>query len=114
VARVVGSIDLEGALPHWIDLLPFVDRVYAEFAPPGRTFNQTFNLAIQNMLAVPVPQGDVEVVAQGGLYAYADPKLEGLSRAQKHLLRMGPRNMEIIQRWLTQMHTALKLPAIDR
>jgi len=114
VARVLGSIELGAAMSKWVEMKPLVDRVYAEFAPPGRTFEQTFNLAIQNLLAVPVPQGDVELVPQGGLYAYADPKLEGLSRAQKHLLRMGPNNIQIIQRWLTQLHTALNLPAIDR
>lgn len=114
VARVLGSIELGAALSKWVELRPLVDRVYAEFAPPGRTFEQTFSLAIQNLLAVPVPQGDVELVPQGGLYAYADPKLEGLSRAQKHLLRMGPNNMQIIQRWLAQVHTALQLPPIDR
>lgn len=114
VARVLGSIELETAMSKWVELKPLVDRVYAEFAPPGRTFDQTFSLAIQNLLAVPVPQGDVELVAQGGLYAYADPKLEGLSRAQKHLLRMGPRNMQTLQAWLSRVHTALALPPLDR
>jgi hypothetical protein len=114
VARVMGSLDVAAAASAWVELKPLVDRVYAEMAPPGRTFDQTFNLAIQHLLEVPVPQGDVEVVAKGGLYGYADPKLEGLSRAQKHLLRMGPQNMQTIQRRLTELHTHLRLPAIAR
>jgi hypothetical protein len=114
VARVMDSLDVAGARHAWVDLKPLVERVYAEIAPPGRTFAQTLNQAIQHLLAVPVPQGDVEVVPKGNLYTYADPKLEGLSQAQKHLLRMGPKNMQIVQRQLTALHTALSLPAIDR
>ncbi|MDY7231144.1 DUF3014 domain-containing protein [Hyalangium rubrum] len=114
VARVVGSLDLPGAGRAWLELKPLVDRVYAEIAPPGRTFEQTFTQAIQNLLAVPVPEGDVEVVPQGGLYAYADPKLEGLSRAQKHLLRMGPKNIQLIQGRLQALHSELRLTPIDR
>ncbi|HEX8706596.1 MAG TPA: DUF3014 domain-containing protein [Myxococcaceae bacterium] len=114
VARVLGSLDVTGVRYAWVELKPLVDRVYVEIAPPGRTFDQTLNQAIQSLLAVPVPQGDVEVVPKGGLYAFADPKLEGLNPAQKHLLRMGPQNMQIVQRRLTELHTALNLPAIDR
>lgn len=114
VARVMDSLDVKEARPAWVKLKPLVDRVYVEIAPPGRSFDQTLNQAIQHLLAVPVPQGDVEVVPKGGLYEFADPKLEGLNRAQKHLLRMGPKNMQIVQRQLTALHTALSLPAIDR
>jgi hypothetical protein len=114
VARVMGSLDVPGVARAWLELKPLVDRVYAEIAPPGRTFEQTLNQAIQHLLEVPVPQGDVEVVPKGGLYAYADPKLEGLSRAQKHLLRMGPQNAKAIQLRLQELHTSLRLPAIDR
>jgi hypothetical protein len=114
VARVLGSLNVADAGHAWLELKPLIDRVYAEIAPPGRTFDQTMNQAIQHLLAVPVPQGDVEVVPKGGLYAYADPKLEGLSQAQKHLLRMGPQNMQIIQRRLMELHSAMLLPAIDR
>jgi hypothetical protein len=114
VARVMSSLDVPGAARAWLELKPLVDRVYAEIAPPGRTFEQTLNQAIEHLLAVPVPAGDVEVVEKGGLYAYADPKLEGLSRAQKHLLRMGPRNMKAIQLRLQELHTSLRLPALER
>lgn len=114
VARVMGSLDVPGVARVWLELKPLVDRVYAELAPPGRTFEQTLNQAIEHLLAVPVPEGDVEVVPKGGLYAYAEPKLEGLSRAQKHLVRMGPRNMKAIQLRLQELHTSLRLPALDR
>jgi hypothetical protein len=54
----------------------------------------------------------VEVRAQGALYAYASPELEGLSRAQKHLLRMGPQNMQTLQAKLRELQGALGLPPV--
>ncbi len=113
VARVLGSLDVQGSARAWRELKPLADRVYAEIAPPGRTFEQTFNRAIQNLLAVPVPPEDVELVPKGALYGYAEPKLEGLSQAQKHLLRMGPRNIQVIQGRLRELHTAMGLPASE-
>ena len=44
-------------------------------------------------------------------FAFADPALEKLSPAQKHLLRMGPRNVRAIQHQLRAMAEALAPPA---
>ena len=50
--------------------------------------------AIERILAVPEPVGDlgVELVQPKVLYHYADPSLESLSDVQKQVLRMGPDN----------------------
>ncbi|MDC0707598.1 DUF3014 domain-containing protein [Stigmatella sp. ncwal1] len=110
VARVIGSLDVQKSVAAWREIKPLADRVYVEIAPPGRAFDQTLALAIQHLLDVPVPPEDVEVTERGALYVYADPQLEGLSRAQKHLLRMGPRNMQLIQSRLRELQSALGLP----
>jgi hypothetical protein len=94
----------------WKEIKPLADRVYVEIAPPGRSFEQALAQAIQHLLDVPVPSDDVEVTERGALYVYADPQWEGLSRAQKHLLRMGPRNMQLIQSRLRELQGALGLP----
>jgi hypothetical protein len=114
VARIFKSLDVDGSARVWSEMKTLIDPVYAEFAPPGRTFEQAFAKAIQHLLEVPVPEGDVEVISSGAIYKYADPRYEELSKAQKHLLRMGPANMKIIQHQLQQLNTTLKLPAISR
>jgi hypothetical protein len=114
VARVIGSLDVQKSVAAWKELKPLADRVYVEIAPPGRAFEQTLSQAIQHLLDVPVPPEDVEVTERGALYVYADPQLEGLSRAQKHLLRMGPRNMQLIQNRLRELQGALGLPTGER
>ena len=55
----------------------------------------------------------VQAWVQSGLNTYSlsyelrDPQLESLSDAQKHLLRMGPRNVETIQAKLRAIRQAL-------
>lgn len=110
VARVIGSIDVQVTARVYSELKPLIDGTYAEIAPPGQTFDKTFSRAIEHLLAVPVPQGDVALTEKGALYAFADPQLEGLSRAQKHLLRMGPKNMQTIQAKLRELRGTLNLP----
>ncbi|RKH02129.1 DUF3014 domain-containing protein [Corallococcus sp. CA053C] len=110
VARVLGSLDAAGAALVYRELKPLIDQAYREIAPPGQSFEATFGRAIQHLLAVPVPQGPVEVESKGALYVYAAPELEGLSRAQKHLLRMGPGNIRLIQAKLREVRTSLNLP----
>nr|WP_263974856.1 DUF3014 domain-containing protein [Myxococcus xanthus] len=68
--------------------------------------------AVQHLLKVPVQEGPVEVVPEGALYAYAAPEFEGLSPAQKHLLRMGPQNMQLIQAKLRELKSSLGLPPV--
>ncbi len=114
VGRVFGSLDAQSAARVYADLKPLIDGAYKEIAPPGQTFERTFSRAIQHLLAVPVPQGDVALVERGALFGYADPQIEGLSRAQKHLLRMGPKNMQAIQGKLRELQGALNLPIAGR
>ena len=49
--------------------------------------------------------------SKGGTgYRYADPSLEGLTAAQRQLLRTGPRNVTKIQSALRQLAIALGIP----
>ncbi|QSQ15585.1 DUF3014 domain-containing protein [Myxococcus landrumensis] len=112
VARVVDTFDAQVAGSMYRDLKPLIDQAHREIAPPGQAFDSTFSHAIQHLLAVPVPEGALEVRPHGGFYVYVSPELEGLSAAQKHLLRMGPQNIRLIQAKLRELQTALGLPPV--
>ncbi len=71
------------------------------------TFTEALLEAIDQMLAVPVLRGDVELVQPKVLYEYADPALEGLTDVQKQVLRMGPDNVERLQTYLRAMRAEL-------
>jgi hypothetical protein len=59
---------------------------------------------------VPVVQGEVELAPSGIVYAYVYPRLEEMSGAQKHLLRMGPANVQVIQGKLREIAGYLGIP----
>jgi len=66
--------------------------------------------AIHTLLATPVVDGEIELRPKVVTYAFADPRLEALSPAQRHFLRMGPRNVRLIQGELRALAAALGVP----
>jgi hypothetical protein len=67
---------------------------------------------IRHLLAAPpLPENARIEPAKGTNYAYSDPALEGLSAAQKQLLRMGPERARRVQERLRAFGIALGIPA---
>jgi hypothetical protein len=109
IADTLAAIDMQSCAGAYTQLKPLLDRAYREIGQPGHTFDGALARAIKRVGAVPLPKGEIEVV-QHVFYRYADPELEALPAADKHLLRMGPRNMRIVQAKLRELAAALKLP----
>lgn len=114
VAATFASLDTEGTARLYRRLRPLFREAYRELGFSEGSFHGTLARAVENLLAVPVPEGPVEVVpADEGLgWAYRDPALEALSPAQKHLLRMGPENVRRVQAKLRELAGALDLPLL--
>ena len=63
--------------------------------------------AIAALLEVPVIDTAVPLVpGQGALYDYAATRLQNLTDPQRQLLRMGPRNVRLIQKALESFRSA--------
>ncbi|RKG86320.1 DUF3014 domain-containing protein, partial [Corallococcus terminator] len=114
LARVIASLDVKAVQRVYQELKPLLDAAHAELAPPGRGLDPTLSQAIARLTRVPVPRTPVELTPRGALYVYADPNLEALGAAEKHLLRMGPDNMRKVQAKLTELATALGLPSTEQ
>ena len=109
-ADAVASLDTPGTARLYSTLKPRVEEAFAELGSPDTRFDATLERAIVVLLETPVVEGDVRLVTRGALYAYADPRLENLSPAQKQLLRTGPRNTRLIQAKLREIAGALGIP----
>ena len=110
VADVLASLDPRAAVGLYRQLQPLCEEAYRELGhPPGR-FDDVLAKAIQTLLATPVVDGEIELRPKVVTYAFADPRLEALSPAQRHLLRMGPRNVRLIQGELRALAAALGVP----
>lgn len=106
------SLDNEGAARLYHDLSPLFEEAYAELGNPD-TFEEALSKAINRLLAVPVPDGEIEVFRAIRTYRFADPELEDLTPAEKHLLRMGPENAEEVQAKLLLIKMAMALTMND-
>ncbi len=112
VAKVVGSLDVAACARVYAELKPLLDRAYAELGPKESNMEKMLAQAFARLTATPVPDHPLALVEKGVLYSYADATLEALSPATKHLLRMGPSNMRVIQAKVRELTLALKLPAV--
>ncbi len=74
-------------------------------------FDETLALAVERLLEVPVVQGRVPLNRAVVTYEWSDPELEGMDAAQRHFLRMGPRNVRMVQTKLRELALALGIPA---
>ncbi|HET7290807.1 MAG TPA: DUF3014 domain-containing protein [Vicinamibacteria bacterium] len=111
LAEAVASLDAPGCARAFRRALPLLEGAYRELGYPEGGFERALREAVAHLLETPVVAVDVAVkpVRRGNVlvYEYADPTLEALSPAQKHLLRMGPSNVERVQGTLRALVAAL-------
>ena len=107
IADVFASMDSEGCVKLYEQLKPLFQEAYRDLGYPTQDFQQTLFIAILELLKTPVVEGDILLEKKVITYMMADPQLEQLSQAQKHLLRMGPENVRKIQAKLREMALAL-------
>ena len=97
IASVIDSVNVDGAARAYARIRPLCEQAYRDLGYPDGDFDKKMSLALARLLDTPVPEGPVHLRSTSVAYQFADPDLESLSSPQKQLLRMGPRNMRIIQ-----------------
>ena len=110
VADVFASLDAAGVVRIFQELKPLFQEAYRELGYPHQDFQETLIRAIKELLGTPIVEGDIALKEGVISYYMVDEDLEGLSDAQKHLLRMGPQNTRKIQNKLREMAVALGVP----
>jgi len=108
-AEAFASLDTKACARLVNRLAPELEDSYRQLGRRNRTFRQALSLAFQVLLAVPVVEEPIVLDHHQVLYRFVDPKLEKLSEAQKHLLRMGPGNIRKVQGKLTKIANELNL-----
>ncbi len=108
--EIVVATDTHAAVGAYRKLRPLIDEAYRDLGYPDRSFDEALADAIAELLLAPVVVGEPALAPRVITYEYTDPDLEGLSAAQKQLLRLGPVNAPRIQRKLREMAAALGIP----
>ncbi len=91
-------------------LKPRLEDAHAELGVAG-TMDETMVQAIRHLLATPDLPAVVRVQpGKGTNYTYSDPAIEGLSAAQRQLLRLGPARATQVKAHLRRFGEALGIP----
>ncbi len=97
VIGVVRSVDETAAVRLYRAVEPLLQEAYNELGYPGVDFDDTVVRAMSELLETPVVEGPIRLEQKVLSYAMTDETLEGLSAAQKQLLRMGPKGVQAVQ-----------------
>jgi hypothetical protein len=108
VAQVFASLDPGRTVDLYRRLKPVLQDAYREMGYPTADFEATLMRAVDELLRVPVVEGDVALEEKLESYELASARLEELSPAQKHLFRMGPENIRRIQSQLRALKALLQ------
>jgi hypothetical protein len=103
IAEVFTSLDSKGCVTLYKQLKPAIQEAHSDLGYPDTDFDDTLKKAIMLLLKVPVVEKNIRLEKKVVTYTMVDADLESLNSAQKHLLRMGPDNVRIIQRKLREM-----------
>lgn len=101
-ADAVGALDARGTARLYATLKPRIQDAYRELGEAGE-FDQTFARAIRQLVQTPVIDASIPLASKTVAYEYADPRLQSLPAVQRQFLRMGPRNVRIIQAKLREI-----------
>ena len=107
IADVLDSISTAGCARFYSGVRPLLQRAYRELGYPNGDFHQTLLRAIVEILRTPVTDEPVALEKGVASWILVDPRLEELSPAQKHLFRMGPENLQLVQAKLREIALAL-------
>jgi hypothetical protein len=111
LADAVSAIDARGAARLYATLKPRIDEAYAELGEPAANFDEVLERAIRELLRVPIVHDPIALKPKPMSYAYADPQLEALTPPQKQLLRMGSKNVLMVQAKLREIAGYLGISA---
>jgi len=98
IADAAASFDARAAGRLYLSFKPLLQTAYDELGNQ-ESIDRAVERAMAGLLEVPAIDGDVRIeqTGEGIGYQYVEPRLESLNSAQKQLLRMGPKNIRIIQ-----------------
>jgi hypothetical protein len=102
-ADAFAGMDAGGAAKLYATLKPRITDAYRELGFPDGDFDRALERAVAELLRTPAVDGTVKLASRSVTYEFADPKLQSLSSAQRQLLRMGPRNVRLIQAKLREI-----------
>ena len=96
-AMAVDGLDATNTARLYLTLKPRIMDAYRALGFPDGDFDPVLEKAIAVLLPVPRVEKDIPVKERVISYEMLDTNLEEMHPAQKQLLRMGPKNVPLVQ-----------------
>ena len=110
---LVDGLDVTALAEFFQRYRPLLEAAYGELGQPPEQLDAALLGAIDLLLETPELATPPALAQESVAYTYADPALEGLSEAQKQLLRMGPEHARTLKVKLNALRTALLVSPPD-
>jgi hypothetical protein len=107
VIDTFAAVDTDAAMAVYRLLSPLFQQAYSEIGYRDQNFDDTLKQAIDNVLAMELPEGPYQLVKPSVMYLYADAEIENLSTVHKQLIRIGPENTARLKNKLRQFQSRL-------
>jgi hypothetical protein len=108
LADTLAGVDPAAVAAAYRTIQPRLNEAYVSLGRTGSSVDVAVQQALDVLIATPIPDGPISVIeGRGATWVFADPNLEALDPAQKHLLRMGPRSAARVIQTLTQVRQQL-------
>ena len=101
------ALDAQAAARFINEARPLFQQACAELDDKNCDIKDALLRSAKLLLKTPVVEGDIRLKAKVVTWEMTDENLESLQPAQKHLLRMGPRNEAKVQDKLRELALAL-------
>lgn len=111
LADTAASMDAAGLARIYSILKPRLIDAYKELGHPEGDIDAAVEKAVVVLLQTPAIDGTETLKPKVLTFTYEQPDLEALPPAQKQLLRMGPRNLGLVQAHLRVIARELGIPA---
>lgn len=115
-ARYAGFVKAFDAIPEehlmkvYTFLLPLCRAAHERLGNTHVKWDELVPQTFDKLMAMEVPEGDIQLSSAGKSYIFTDSKLEKLSPANKVLLRMGPEQAKTFQEKLKRLSALLPAP----
>ena len=103
------SLDVVGCGELYRLLKPLLVEAYRDLGYPEGDFDAAMSRAIEYVMRTPIITREIPLLSRTVAYEFADETLAALAPVQQQALRMGPRNLRLVQRKLGELTTALGL-----
>jgi hypothetical protein len=97
LAAVIDSLDVAGTAELYRRLAPLLDEAYRDLGFPEGRFVDAAEPALRRLESAAGLAEPAALTSGPAGYQFADPRLEELDAATKHLWRLGPTNLAVIQ-----------------